>query len=136
MTMTETITARLPHRPLTALALALGLGVATLAAPALAQETAPPPVAGDFTDSQLEAFAMAALKVAEIRDNYQLALAEAGSEAEQQELIVEGNDAMLAAVDETPGITVEEYIVIGETAAADPELGERLATLIETMMVQ
>jgi len=123
---------------LRALMLASGVVLAAMAAPAAAQmEGAPPPaVAADFTDSQLEAFADAALRVAEIRDEYQIALAEAESEAEQEELVTEGNGAMLAAVEDAPGITIEEYIIIGEAAAADPELGERLAMLIETRMAE
>ena len=117
-------------RPLAALLLATGLAAGMLApVSAVAQQA--PAEAADFSQQSIEAFVEAALRVAEIRDDYTAALQTADSEAEQDRLIHEGNSAMLAAVEETPNITVEEYITIGEAAAVDPELGQRIAMLIE-----
>lgn len=124
--------------PLRALGLAavLALGGATL--PAFAQTQAPvqtPTTTSiDFSEDQLEAFVAAAMKVAEIRDQYTTALAEFTDEQAQQELIAEGNAEMLAAVEESEDITVEDYILIGEAAAADPELGQRIAMLVQESM--
>ncbi len=140
MPISETL--RLPETANSMRALMLASGVAMaalLAAPAVGQTDAVPAPsvsADEITEAQLEAFADAAMRVAEIRDEYQAALAQAESEAEQQELVAEGNNAMLTAVEDAPGITIEEYIIIGEAAAANPELGDRLAMMIETRMAE
>lgn len=126
--------------PVRALGLAavLALGGATLPAFAQSQAPAQPPAptatSADFSEGQLEAFVAAAMKVAEIRDQYTTALAEVTDEQAQQELIAEGNAEMLAAVEESEDITVEDYILIGEAAAADPELGQRIAMMVEEGM--
>lgn len=110
---------------------ALGIGVAVaLATPVAAQDTAPP-AAMAFSEDQIEAFVTVALEVAEIRDEYAMALDATDDADRQAELISEGNAAMLAAVDDAPQITVEEYIAIGEAAAADPELGQRIVMMME-----
>ena len=87
----------------------------------------------DYSDAQLEAFAETALQVAQVRDDYAQQLEMAESEAEQQELIDDGNAAMLDVVENSAGITLDEYLEIGEAAAADPELGERIAMMINEM---
>lgn len=128
--------------PFAATAVAAGLALAGAAAlPAAAQDDAPeapeaPEAAApaDFSDSQLEAFAQAAVDVAEIRDQYAMELNEIEDQAEQEQLVEEGNAAMLAAVEDNPDITLDEYLEIGEAAAADPELGERISTMIQDMM--
>lgn len=125
--------------PFAATAVAAGLALAGAAAlPAAAQDDAPeaPEAAApaDFSDSQLEAFAQAAVDVAEIRDQYAMELNEIEDQAEQEQLVEEGNAAMLAAVEDNPDITLDEYLEIGEAAAADPELGERISTMIQHMM--
>ena len=117
------------------IAAALGIGVAValaapLAAPVAAQEAAPP-AAMAFSEDQIEAFVTVALEVAEIRDEYAMALDATDDADEQADLISQGNAAMLAAVDDAPQITVEEYIAIGEAAAADPELGQRIVMMME-----
>lgn len=126
-------------KPFAATAVAAGLAFAGGAAlPVAAQEGAPEAVApAEFSDAQLEAFAQAAVDVAEIRDEYAMALNELDPEqdqAEQEQLVEEGNAAMLAAVEDNPDISLDEYLEIGEAAAADPELGERISMLIQDMV--
>lgn len=123
--------------PLSALGLAAAMAFGGAALPAAAQTTAPVPApapSANFSDQQLEAFVAAALRVAEIRDQYTAELAEVEGDEEQQALIAEGNAEMLAAVESADGITVEEYITIGEAAAVDPELGQRIAMMVEAGM--
>ncbi len=107
----------------------------TTAAAALALATALPATAQDaeYTDEQIEAFAEAALDVAEIRDAYAADLAAVESEEEQQALVDEGNEAMIAAIEDSPSISLDEYLEIGEAAAEDPELGEQIAAVINEM---
>lgn len=113
---------------------ATAMSLAVAAAPAMAQSESAPESGAAFSDSQLAAFAGAAIEVAGIRDQYSAALQEVETEAEGQALIDEGNAAMVSAVEDAPGITLEDYISIGEAAAADPELSQRIALLIEGMM--
>jgi len=115
-------------------AAATAFGLALAAAPVMAQSDSVPVTGAAFSDSQLAAFAGAAIEVAGIRDSYSAALQQVETEAEGQALIDEGNAAMVSAVEDAPGITLEDYISIGEAAAADPELSQRIALLIEGMM--
>ena len=105
------------------------------AAAALALATALPATAQDaaYTDEQIEAFAQAAVDVADIRDAYAADLAAVESEEEQQALVDEGNEAMIAAIEDAPNITVDEYLEIGEAAAEDPELGNQVAHAVNEL---
>lgn len=106
-------------------AAAAGLLLAsTLAAPLAAQST-------NFDEATLEAFVMASLRVQEVRQVYEGRLTEAGSQEEQEQIVEEANAEMVAAVEETPGIGVEEYIAVGEAAAQDPELNARIGEIAQ-----
>ena len=113
-------------RTLAPAALAIGVALGALGAqPTLAQAE---PSGAELIEQteKLDAFIDAAVAVADVRDAYLENLQQAQSEEEQNRIIGEANDAILAAVEETPGITVDEYIAIGDAAAADPVLNERL----------
>ena len=105
------------------------------AAAALALATALPATAQDaaYTDEQIEAFAQAAVDSAEVRKQYVAKLEGVESEEEQLAMINEGREAMIAAVEESPSISLAEYLEIGEAAAEDPELGELIASVINDM---
>lgn len=114
------------NRTLAPAALAFGMAMGGLGAmPAAAQAE----VSGAEMieqDEKLDAFIDAAMAVADVRDAYLESLQGAQSEEEQNEIIEAANTAILEAVEETPGITVDEYIAIGDAAAADPELNAQL----------
>ena len=114
-------------------AVALGMALGSLGAlPAAAQAEASGAEMIE-QEQKLDAFIDAAMAVAEVRDAYLATLQDAESEDEQNQIIEAANTAILEAVEETPGITVDEYIAIGDAAAADPELNallnERFAEL-------
>ncbi|NYS24090.1 DUF4168 domain-containing protein [Rhodobacteraceae bacterium 2376] len=114
-------------------AVALGMAMGSLGAlPAAAQAEASGAEMIE-QEQKLDAFIDAAMAVAEVRDAYLATLQDAESEDEQNQIIEAANTAILEAVEETPGITVDEYIAIGDAAAADPELNallnERFAEL-------
>jgi len=92
---------------------------ASAAIPAAAQDVS-------YDDAKIEAFVTAQLTVAEIRSTYVQQLEAAATEEERLEITQEANQEMATAVNETPGITVEEYNAIVDAAAADPELADRL----------
>lgn len=98
----------------------LGLLAATTAAPlAWAQDAS-------FDDATIEAFVTAQLEIQEIRAAYVPRLEGAASDEERQRLTEEATGEMVTAVDETPGITVEEYNAVVEAAGSNPELADRL----------
>lgn len=83
-------------------------------------------------EGKIDAFIVAALAVAETREQYIAQLESVTSEEEQMQLVQEADMAILEVVENSPGITVDEYIAIGEAAAADPEL----AALIDARFVE
>lgn len=87
--------------------------------------------ASAYSDEQLRAFVAAALEVAELRQGYQDRIEEATDAAAQQAIVDEANAEILAIVEEADGISVEDYIEIGQTAAADPALNARIVALMQ-----
>ena len=77
-------------------------------------------------ESKIDAFIQAALAVAETREGYLSQLEATTDEAQQMEIVQAADAAILQVVEDAPDITVEEYIAIGEAAAADPELAARI----------
>jgi hypothetical protein len=115
----------------------LGLALAPMiaAAPAFAQDvevTQEGVEAGaQYSDEMLEAFVMAALDVAELRQTYQDRLEAAPSPEEQQVIVDEANNEILGVVEQAEGISIDQYIEIGQMAAADPELNARIIGLMQ-----
>ncbi len=114
------------QRTLAPAALAIGMAFGGLGATATLAQTEVPGAELIEQEEKLDAFIDAAMAVADVRDAYLQNLETAESEAEQNQIIEDANTAILAAVEETPGITVDEYIAIGDAAAADPALNEML----------
>ena len=113
-------------RTLAASAAAAALVLAP-AAPALAQEAdTAPEMERSVPDALLDSFITAALSVSEIAEDYQGRMQAADGDAARQDLATEARTAMIAAVEETDGITVEEYLEISEAARVNEDLGQRL----------
>ncbi|MCC1480318.1 DUF4168 domain-containing protein [Roseibaca sp. Y0-43] len=104
--------------------LATGLAFAT--APATLAQTQPDGAELAADSAKLESFVMAALEVSALRNDYIAQLQALQDDAAQQSLLEEANAAILQVVEQTPGITVEEYVAIGEAATNDPELASAL----------
>ena len=124
-------------RHLAAAATGLSLALApVMAVPAFAQtegQTEGMETQTEVSDELLTAFVVAALDVAEVSQSYQAELQEAPDEAAQQAVVQEAQAAMVAAVEETDGITVDEYISISEAAAVDPDLDGRIQMKLQEM---
>ncbi len=84
-------------------------------------------------DALLESFVLAALNVSEIAQMYQGRIQSAEDDAARQELATEAREAMLSAVEETDGITVEEYVTISEAAQTDEALNQRVMEQLSEM---
>lgn len=111
-----------------AFALSFGASVGV----ASAQESAPLPevqapasAAPQVDEEKLKSFAVAFLEVSKVTQEYQPQISAATPE-EQQRLQQEVGAKMMDAVEESNGITVEEYNTIIQSAQADPELAQRI----------
>lgn len=124
------------RKPLAAAAIALGFtfgGAAPLFAQAATEAPESPEAAveaPDFSEEKLDAFVAAAEQVGAIQQRTAQSLAETQDRAEQDAMIEQANAEMVGAIDQTPGITVEEYVQIAQAAEADPELGDRLQQML------
>lgn len=113
------------QRTITAAALATGLALSPLAA--IAQADAP-----EFQAEQLDAFTEAYVAVSRLQQQYAMELEDAQSEEEQQTIVAEANAEMEAAIEAVDGITPEDYLVIAQAAAQDPELSGAIVARIES----
>lgn len=107
---------------------------AALAPHALAQDAAEPAQPAietpDVDAEKLQSFAVAFVEVERIKQEYTQRLQQAGSDTEQQQIQNEAGERMLQAVENTDGISVNEYNQIIRSAQADPELAQRLSDAI------
>ena len=118
----------------TALGTTVLLGGVALAPAALtAQTMQPEAVQTEVSEDELSAFVRATLAMSEVREIYIERIQAAENETEQQELVEEGNTAMLDALEEQPGMSMERYFEINEAAQADAELNERIVMLLQEM---
>ncbi len=120
----------------TALGTTVMLGGAVLAPTALTAQTAQPTQPGaatEVSETELSAFVQATLAMSEVREIYIERIQTAEDEAQQQELVEEGNTAMLTALEDQDGMTMERYFEINEAAQADAELNERIVMLLQEM---
>lgn len=99
-------------------------------APEAPMEQMQPPAQADYTEETLQSFAVAFLQVDEINRNYTPRLQEAGSPEEQQQIQQEASQEMVTAVENTDGISVQEYTSIMQAAQVDPDLAQRLTQYI------
>ena len=110
--------------------LAAGLAMMpVLASQAAAQTQAPAQVEGSeiaMEEGKIDAFIVAALAVAETREAYIAQLEGVTDEEQQMAIVQEADAAILEAVENTPDISVDEYIAIGEAATVDPELAAQI----------
>jgi len=103
--------------------------LASLAGPATAQEAPTPEVTID--DARLDAFVSALRAVDAIEQTYTEAFSEAESDAAREAVIAEANEAMVGAIEETPGITLEEYLGVLQQAQVDPDLNARIMAMLQ-----
>ncbi len=118
---------RLPIAVLAAAGLAFG---GALAGP-MTTPAAQAQQAGDFSDNKLQSFAEAAVKLTNIRTEYQSQMQSMETDQERQQLQQQTNQRMAQAVEETDGISIEEYNEIAQASRADEQLAEKINTYIE-----
>ena len=104
--------------------------------PALAQDAVPSPSPApqaqtqSFDDQKLQAFTVAFLAVSDVKEQYTGRFRQAPSDDEKQKVQVEATQQMEQAVDQTDGISVDEYNQIIQTAQTDEALAQKLNGMI------
>jgi len=107
---------------MTAMSLALA---APLALPAMAQ-VAPAAPTMNVDETQLEAFVAALRTVDELEREYTQSLEGAESDEQREAIVAEANTAMAEAIENTPNMSLDEYVAILQAAQNDPELSARI----------
>ncbi len=87
---------------------------------------APAQAQDDFGKAKLEAFITAAVTVESLVQQWVPQISGAESQEQAEKLQQQAQAELLAAIEGTDGITVEEYQRIGEAARIDPALSARL----------
>jgi len=87
--------------------------------------------ARDFGDEKLQSFAEAAVKLTQIRSEYQAQMGSAETDQQRQQLQQQTNQRMAQAVEQTDGISIEEYNKIAQASRSDQQLAEKINSYIE-----
>lgn len=99
-------------------------------------QTAQAQATQEFSGEQIDAFAVALLEVSKVRDRYNAVLQRAETEDQQRAVIDEANTEILGAIENTEGVTVEEYRSIAEAAQQDQELNDRIMDRVRSLDAQ
>jgi len=115
-----------------AVAAILGLAQAPAMAQSATQQPAQPSVdTASLTDAKIEAFIDAAGKVRQIIEDHQDEIEAAQTEADRAAIAETVNGALVEALGNTPGITLEEYVTIARAARQDQDLYNRIRSMME-----
>lgn len=115
-------------------ALAAALALAAPMTVAIAQDAAPvePAMpAPALDDAKLQSFAMAYLEVGRIVQAAQPRIEATADPSEQEAIRQQANAEMVEAVESAEGITVEEYTAILAGAQTDPDLAQRINSIVQ-----
>ena len=80
----------------------------------------------EFPQAKLEAFVAANLALRTVIEEWAPKIQNAESEAQADQMRQEANAAMIAVVEETDGITLDEFNEIGMAARSSPELESQI----------
>jgi len=115
---------RIPVAILAASVLALaGVTMSTAVTPAQAQES--------YSDATLQSFAKAATKLVAIQSEYQSQMQAAENDNERQTLIQQANKQMTKAVEETSGISVQQYNKIATESRSNQGLQQKISKYMQ-----
>lgn len=92
-------------------------------------------VAG-YDEETLSSFVDAAMNVASLRQTYAVRMQSAESEEQRQTIAQEATEEMRTAVEDTDGISIDEYIEIGEASSENEELNQAITAMVQERMPQ
>ena len=82
-----------------------------------------------FDDQKLEAFVVAVVKVDRLIDSWAPKIRSAESEAQAEAMNQQANAELRQAIEQTDGITVDEYKAISDAMRLDGDLMARIETI-------
>ena len=88
----------------------------------------------EYSEQKLDAFAAAATEVNKIMFAWRGRMQQAENEQEQQEMLQQANEEVVAIVQETPNITMQEYQEIATAAGEDQTLADDLRERVRAKM--
>jgi Domain of unknown function (DUF4168) len=89
-----------------------------------------------YDQAKLESFVAAALSVNELVQQWTPRIQGATSETEAAELRDQANGELVAAIEQTGGISVDEYREISQAAQNDPQLMARISGIFDQREAQ
>jgi hypothetical protein len=121
----EAVVSHLSMRRLGAAIVGMVLGLAAIAPLSAQTQT-------EVSDAKLESFVVAALAVNDLMAEWSPRIQGAKNEEEANTLRQQAQSEFVAAVEQTEGITIEEYQTIGQAAQQDPKLNARIQEIYQT----
>ena len=106
-------------------------GAIILALSLVFMATGAPRAQGQYDEAKLESFVTAALEVNQLVEQWTPRIQGAASETEAAELRDQANGELVAAIEQTGGISVDEYREISQAAQADPQLMARISGIFD-----
>jgi hypothetical protein len=85
----------------------------------------------EISDSKLQAFVTAAVSVSKIIEQWTPRIESAESQEAADGLLAQANAELVAAIEETDEITLQEYKDISQAAQADPALSARIEEIVQ-----
>jgi hypothetical protein len=98
--------------------------------------TGAPQAAEQFQQAKLESFVNAALAVNRLVEQWTPRIQSAQSETEATQMREQANRELVAAIEQSDGITIDEYKQISQAAQSDPQLMERITKIFDEMQGQ
>lgn len=89
-----------------------------------------------YEQAKLESFVTAALAVNRLVDQWTPRIQSAQDDTEAANLREQANGELVAAIEQTDGISVEEYREISQAAQTDPGLMDRISGIFDEMQPQ
>lgn len=121
------------QRMLSVSLIALGMSTTMVMAQQTPANTAAPSAAApaqNYTDTQLQNFISASQKVAVISQEYTPLIEATTDQNEREQMFREADDKMVAAVQEE-GLSVQEFNNINQQLPQDPQLEQRISTMLD-----
>jgi predicted GNAT superfamily acetyltransferase len=98
--------------------------------------TGAPQAAEQFQQAKLESFVNAALAVNRLVQQWTPKIQSAQNETEATQMREQANRELVAAIQQSDGITVDEYKQISQAAQSDPQLMQRITKIFDDMQGQ
>ena len=115
----------------TTTAITLALVAAPMAV--LTPQTVAAQATESYTAEELDAFTVALIGVAGVREKYTPVLQSAESEDQQAAVVEEANAEIIDVIEQTEGMTMDRYLEIAQAASEDQTLNQRITKRVQAM---